>query len=151
MRRLTDLAPATWAVHTEKMFRLLLALPLALTACSGDETISAFVDKEATYRLTEVDGKPYPSLATVSFPDEGSISGRAPCNSFSGQLAAPYPWFELGPMRVTRSTCPEMAAERSFFKDLAKMTLIETNGDVLILRDDGAREMIFVKTETDEQ
>lgn len=124
-----------------------MALPLALAACAGDETISAFVDKNATYRLVEIDGEPFDAPATVSFPKKGVISGQAPCNSFSGDLAAPYPWFELGIMRATRSVCGQIDAEKAFFKALAAMTLIEASGDFLILRDDNEREMVFIKSE----
>lgn len=114
-----------------------------LAACAGDETISGYADREATYRLTELGGRPFAATATIRFPDEGRITGEAPCNSYSGTQAAPYPWFDPGPIAATRRACPDLDAEAAFFAALEAMTLAEVTGDVLILTDADGREMVF--------
>jgi heat shock protein HslJ len=125
------------------MLRALLILPIVLTACAGDETISGFVDTGATYQLAEIDGAPFGAAATISFPETGLVRGQAPCNAYSAEQTAPYPWFALGSIRATRATCADAPAEAMFFDTLAAMSQIEVSGDVMILRDDGGREMIF--------
>ncbi len=125
------------------MFRYLLLAPLILAACVSDQTVSSLVDRNATYRLAELDGAAFDAPASISFPRAGVVRGTGPCNSYSAQQKAPYPWFELGPIRASRSTCAQSPAETQFFKALAAMTQAEVSGDLLILRNDEAREMVF--------
>ncbi len=121
------------------------ALFLTLAACTGDRTVSAFAEQGASFRLTELDGRPFAAPATISFPAPGLVRGRGPCNSYSAAQKAPYPWFELGPLRATRRSCPDIAEERRFFEALAAMRLAETSGAFLILEDESAaRRMFFV-------
>ena len=141
------LAPGQHAGQTTQMLKLFLAAPLALAACTQDQTASAFIDKDAIYQLAELDGRPFGARATISFPEAGVISGQAPCNSYSAQQDAPYPWFDIGVMRSTRRACENMRAEQHFLGALGSMTLIEANGDIVILRNDAKREMIFVRSE----
>ena len=119
------------------------ALLLSLAACQADETLSGYGAADTTWRLTSLDGQPFTARATLQFPAEGSVTGKAPCNSFSGTQTAPYPWFKLGPIRATRAACPELAAEKRFFTALSDMTLAEVSGAVLILSNDTGREMVF--------
>ena len=117
-------------------------LLLALVACS-DETISGYADPEAVYTLTEIDGETYTANATITFPEEGTVRGEAPCNSWFASQSAPYPWIELGPIGATRRACPDLDAELAYFNALGSMTLAEVQGPVLILSNDAGREMVF--------
>lgn len=128
------------------MLRLILALPIILAACLKDETASGYTDPAATYFLAEIDGTPFGASASISFPEKGVVRGRGPCNDFSATQTAPYPWLKLAGMVATRATCPDQAKETEFFHALATMTLIETSGDILILRNDVDREMVFQTT-----
>lgn len=121
----------------------LALLTLPLSACLADETISGYADTAATYRLQSMNGLPVAARATISFPEEGVVAGQAPCNSFSASQTAPYPWFQLGPMRVTRMACPNLDVEQAFFRNLAQMTLAEVGGAVLILSNEAGDEMVF--------
>lgn len=132
--------------QTGAMFRLIFALPLLLANCATDETISGYVEPSVIFQLTEVDGEPFTSTATISFPEEGRISGRGPCNSYSARQSAPYPWFEIGPVLATRMTCGDLAQEIDFFEKLAQMTQIEVAGNVLILRGEAGRDLVFQST-----
>lgn len=128
--------------------RILIPLLLLLTtsACKSDETISGYVDRNATWRLIELDGKPFSARATISFPEKGAVAGNAPCNSYRARQSVPLPWFELGPILSTKMACRDLAAEQMFFDALENMSLAETLGDTLILRDDTGREMVFKTT-----
>jgi heat shock protein HslJ len=125
------------------MFRFFLPIPILLTTCLKDETVSGYVDQTAIFQLVEINGAPFAATATLSFPNKGQIDGEAPCNTYTTSQTAPYPWFEIGPIAATRSTCPKIAQETEFFQTLARMTLIETLADVVILRNDDNEEMLF--------
>lgn len=121
---------------------LLPALLLA-AACSGDETLSAYGAAGKMWQLHSIDGKAYAASASLRFPEPGKITGRGPCNSFHGAQTAPYPWFTVAALAVTRAACAELAAETAFLQALQEMTQAEAAGDVLILSSDAGREMLF--------
>ena len=132
--------------QTGLMFRLIFALPLVLANCVTDETISGFIEPSAVFQLAEIDGVPFNSTATISFPEEGRISGRGPCNSYSARQSAPYPWFKISPVMATRQACGALAQEIEFFEKLGQMTQIEVAGSVLILWGDAGGELVFQST-----
>ncbi len=132
------------------MFRLLCALPLVLPACAGDQTVSAFADPSATYRLTELDGAPFPARATISFPETGVVRGSAPCNDYSASQSAPYPWLEIGNIRATRLACGATEQETRFFQALSDMAFAEVSGDTILLSNDAGREMLFSRSDADQ-
>ena len=77
-----------------------LAALVALAACA-DETISGYADPEAIYALERLNGAPFPATATIAFPAPGRVEGEAPCNGWSAEQTAPYPWIALGPITAT--------------------------------------------------
>ncbi|MBE1285914.1 MAG: META domain-containing protein [Rhodobacteraceae bacterium] len=121
---------------------LILALA-GLAACSPDETVSAYGGADKIWVLSELDGNAFSARATLTFPEPGRIAGQSPCNTYSGQMEAPYPWFETGPLAVTRRACPDMAQEQVFLAALDAMTQSEVSGDVLVLSTEDGREMVF--------
>ena len=131
------------------MRKLLALLIIALAAfifvkASGkDETISGYATPGVTWTLTELGGAPFPARATLTFPEQGQIAGKAPCNSYSATQSAPYPWFEVGPVAATKRACPDLPAEAAFFDALARVTLAEVAGEVLILSTEDGFEMVF--------
>ncbi len=122
--------------------RLILLLPLLTFGCA-DETISGYADPEAIYQLVEIDGEAFPASATIAFPEPGRAKGNGPCNAWSAAQTSPYPWIELGPIAATRRACPDLEAENLFFERLAKASLAEVTGPVLILTDEDGRELVF--------
>ncbi|WP_171102800.1 META domain-containing protein [Ruegeria sp. HKCCD7255] len=130
------------------MTRLILTLPfVALLQCDKDETVTAYGAADRSWSLQEIDGQPYAASAILSFPAEGKIAGNAPCNSYSGTLDAPYPWFEIKDLSATRAACAGLEAEGTFFAALLAMTQSEVSGDVLILRNEDRHEMVFTAVE----
>jgi len=120
-----------------------LAAALGLGFCGEDETVAGYGGGDVTWALAELDGAAYEARATLRFPEEGRIEGKAPCNRYSGDQGAPYPWFKAEKIAVTRRACPELDAEQAFLAALELMTLSEVAGDTLILSNDNGREMVF--------
>lgn len=120
-----------------------LSVAFVLTACMPDETVSAFADAQAIYRLESIGDAPYAAEATISFPEKGRVVGKGPCNSYAAEQTAFYPWFGISPIRATRAACPELRAEGAFFEALMHMRLAEVLGDVLILTGEDDRQMVF--------
>jgi heat shock protein HslJ len=125
------------------LLRLILTLPMLLTACQGDETVSGYADPGAVYVLRELDGAVFPARATISFPQAGRVAGAGPCNSYSAQQTAPYPWIRIETIVATRRGCADLGLEVAFFTGLRSATLVEVAGDVLILSDDAGGQMVF--------
>ena len=126
------------------MIRFLAACALLLgTACVGDESVAKYGASGKVWRLVEVDGHAFPARATMELDKSGWIKGQAPCNRFSAQQKAPYPWFEAGPAMATKMACPDLASESAFFEALNEMSLSEVSGDTLVLSNDAGRTMVF--------
>lgn len=121
---------------------LFLPLLFGLSQC-GDESLRAYGGADQVWTLVEVDGNEFPAKANLTFPAAGKLAGAAPCNSYSAEQTAPYPWFEAGPIATTKSSCPDQAAEMAYLEALSAMTQSEISGNTLILRNDAGREMVF--------
>lgn len=128
------------------MVRAALILPLLLWSCK-DETVSGWSDPTTIWTLEEMAGAPVPFAATLSFPEEGVVRGRGPCNRFSARQIHPYPWIGIDALAATRVACPDLAGERAFFAALRRMTLVEASDAVLILTDGAGGEMVFRATD----
>ncbi|MCO6384987.1 META domain-containing protein [Oceanicola sp. 502str15] len=122
----------------------LLALTPLAAACK-DETVTGYAP--GIYRLEEIDGTSFEWGATLNLTEAGRISGQAPCNGYSAEQTAPYPWFKPGPIVATRMACLHMNGEAEFFEALGAMTLAEGSGPVLILSNEAGREMVFRREE----
>ncbi|MBE1295183.1 META domain-containing protein [Phycobacter azelaicus] len=122
---------------------LAAATMIPLAACAGDETLTAYGAAGKTWVLSQIDGKPFAATATLEFPAPGQIAGQAPCNAYRAEITAPYPWFEAGSLAATRAVCPDLLGETRYLEALQSMSEAEVAGDVLILRNDAGRELVF--------
>ena len=120
----------------------MLCLPLVL-ACQKDETISGFTDPATLWTLVEMNGLPVRETITLSFPEQGKIAGRAPCNRYFASQGAPYPWLDIGPIGSTRRACAALELETRYLSLLGAMTLVEVSGPVLILSDEEGPKLVF--------
>lgn len=123
-------------------YTLLLSI-LLLSACRGDETLSAYGAAESEWRLISINGAAFDARSTIGFPEAGRIAGQAPCNRYSADQNSPYPWFEARAVVATKSACADLPAEQQFFDMLAKMALSEVAGSALILSTESGEEMLF--------
>ncbi|AHD08044.1 META domain-containing protein [Phaeobacter gallaeciensis] len=114
-----------------------------LSACLGDETLRAYGGNSATWQLREVDGEAVSEVTTLSFPRPGVLAGELPCNRVTGQLTAPYPWFEVERLATTRMVCAALQEETDVLAALQAMEIVEIKGAVMILSNEAGREMIF--------
>ncbi len=126
---------------------LIIVALWVLVNCRGDETVAAYGAAGIIWQLHEIDGQPFEARATLSFPEEGKLSGDAPCNHYFGAQTAPYPWFKAENVGATRRACPDLAAETVYLAALSEMSLAEVAGDTLILSNDAGREMVFRTSE----
>ena len=122
---------------------MLLALMPLLAGCAGDETLRAYGAADRDWQLQSLDGAPFAARVVLRFPEKGVLMGEAPCNRFSGQQEAPYPWFEARGVVTTKRACPDLVLESAFLSALQAMTLAEVSGDVLVLSTPEGREMVF--------
>ena len=130
------------------MFRVLALVPLlAIPQCAPDETVSGYADPSAVFALTELNDESFGGAVTIQFPEEGKVVGNGPCNSFSAEQTAPYPWIAIGPIAATKRACPDLDTEAAFFAALERMTLIEVSGPALILSNDDGESLVFSQTE----
>ncbi|WP_231582006.1 META domain-containing protein [Puniceibacterium sp. IMCC21224] len=115
-----------------------------LSACAADETVFSYGAGERTWELQAVNGAPFPAKVALMFPRPGRIEGQGPCNRFSAAQRVPYPWFEAGPLIVTRLSCPDQQAEAQFLDLLSRMELARVDGDRLILSVWDGDELVFI-------
>lgn len=123
--------------------KCLLLIALAALAACKDETLTGYGAAGQTWVLHSIDGAPFTQRATIAFPEEGRITGDAPCNSYFARQTLPYPWFKAEGIGATKRACPALAAEQAYFDALARMTLAEVAGATLILSTEAGDEMVF--------
>lgn len=121
----------------------LLLIAMSLIGYCKDETVSGHGGQTGGWVLYSLDGTPFEARATLTFPEEGVITGEAPCNRYSAQQTVPYPWFSAERIVSTKRACPDFAAETRYLRALSEMTLSEVAADTLILSNDAGREMVF--------
>lgn len=120
------------------MFRFTLILLFALSACRTDETISGRTGPSDIWVLSHIGDTPVTERITIRFPEQGRVTGEAPCNSYFADQFAPLPWIDLGPVGATRRACPALDLETRYFGLLDRMALVETLGETLLMTaDDG--------------
>jgi heat shock protein HslJ len=86
---------------------------------------------------------------SVTFGDDGIVSGETGCNAFRGSYTVTGTTIELGQLITTRRACTSEAAgaqEQAFLAALASSTHLELSGDRLTLRNDaGSTQIILVR------
>ena len=123
-------------------FAALILLTL-VSACQADETVRTYGAADRIWTLTEINGQHFDADATLTFPGNDTIGGKAPCNQYSASMTVPYPWFKAGPIRATKIACPDLQKEAEYLKNLQQMTLSEVLGNVLILSTSEGQNMVF--------
>lgn len=124
-----------------------LILPLLALLVPGSAAADAPADPYRlpgiVWQLETLDGAALRGIVTLSFPQEGKLSGRAPCNAYFGEQTAAYPGFLAGALGMTKMACIDLGFESEFFSALQAMRHAAMEGDRLTLTDDTGRRMIF--------
>jgi len=116
---------------------------MAAMSCAQTSTPQA----PAVWSLTQLNGQSFTARATLSLAQEGRITGRGPCNSYSGIQTAQFPDFNVRGVLSTKRACPELQAETEFFSALREMTGIAIIDNTLTLQDALGQQMVFTKIE----
>lgn len=118
-----------------------LLAALAVTACT---TAQAQDPTGIEWELLAIDGQVVDIPATLSVDGEGNVSGKAPCNRYTGRNQASLPDLKLGGVAATRMACDRLADEQVFFDALSAMTRLERLDDrTLVLTGPDGRSMEF--------
>jgi heat shock protein HslJ len=122
-----------------RLFPLLAAI--AMTACT---TANAQDPTGVEWELLAIDGQVVDIPATLSVDTEGTFSGKAPCNRYTGRNQASLPDLKLGGIAATRMACDRLDDEQLFFAALSAMTRLERQDDrTLVLTGPDGRSMEF--------
>ena len=124
---------------------LWLALHFWLYGPAGfrDETLSAFVEPGAVYRLEEMGRLPVTDEVLVTFPNQWRIVWQTPCARYQAKLMVPHPWFELAAVRITSSSCAREGIDDQVARALGDMNLADAHAEVLILYSTAGDELVF--------
>lgn len=126
------------------MLRSTLIIAAIFSSCSPDETISGQTESADIWVLQSINDEPVTETITLEFPEEGRITGRAPCNQYFATQSAPLPWFEVSKIGATKMACPALKKEQEYFEHLQIMSSAEVTGDTLILRSVTGFEIVMV-------
>jgi heat shock protein HslJ len=88
-------------------------------------------------------------MVTVTFDEDGTVSGSTGCNSFSGTYTVEGDSPDVGPLASTAKACADdvMTQEAAFLAAMDNATTLTIDGDRLELRDDdGALQADFVSS-----
>ena len=123
-----------------------LALLAALAACqdAGEHSV-AMLRPGAGFTVARIDGAPAPAGVTFEVGVGGRVTGRAPCNRYSGQLTESDGAMTVSGTVMTRMACAEadrMIAETRFGTALGSITAARRTADGVGLIDPEGRERI---------
>ena len=125
--------------------RISLIILSILTACFKDETVSGQTEGTDIWLLKTLNETNVTTRITISFPEQGHIAGQAPCNQYFGLQTVPLPWFKVTELTASKMACPAFELEAQYFGLLQDMTTAEITGNMLILRSDEGKSLIFIK------
>lgn len=123
-----------------------LALVGALAACqdAGERAIS-ILRPGSSFTVARIDGAPAPAGVTFEVGEGSRVTGRAPCNRYSGQLTQSGGAMTVSGLVMTRMACAEAdrnLAEMRFGNALGSVTAARRTADGIALIDPEGRERI---------
>jgi len=123
------------------------AAPAAPSALAGDWTLVSGTDEEGDLDLAG---------ATITLTvDDDAVTGRAPCNGYSGTAAADGTTVSFSPLTATRMACAVQAQtdlEQRYLNALGAATAVRADGEGLELGDSAGTVLRFqpVMAESDD-
>ena len=119
-----------------------LALPLLLGACvvvaeQPEVPEGNWLLPGTSWKVTEIDGKPFAANAVATLTEDGRIAGKAPCNNFNAGYSGHWPNISFQPAARTMMACPELPAEDAFFAAMEKVNHGEMLEDAMLLTGPG--------------
>jgi heat shock protein HslJ len=132
-----------------KVLLFLLLIGLLLPACTAREkslqgrwTLTAYGPEGATTPVAP-DSKP-----SISFKDDGSLTGNSGCNGFGGEYSVESDQVKFSGLASTLMACSEplMTQEGSVFQVLDGTASYKIEGDTLTITKDG-NALVFTAAE----
>ncbi|WP_347137643.1 META domain-containing protein [Paracoccus sp. SSK6] len=123
-----------------------LAATAALAACqdAGQRSV-AMLRPGSSFTVARIDGAPAPAGVTLEVGEGGRVTGRAPCNRYSGQLTESGGAMTVSGVVMTRMACADAdrnLAETRFGMALGSVTAARRTGEGIALADPEGRERI---------
>lgn len=123
-----------------------LAATATLAACqdAGQRSV-ALLRPGASFTVARIDGAPAPAGVTLEVGEGGRVTGRAPCNRYSGQLTESGGAMTVSGVVMTRMACADAdrnLAETRFGNALGSVTAARRTGEDIVLADSEGRERI---------
>ncbi|MTE00426.1 META domain-containing protein [Paracoccus sp. YIM 132242] len=123
-----------------------LAAAAALAACqdAGERSV-AMLRPGSSFTVARIDGAPAPAGVTFEVGEGSRVTGRAPCNRYSGQLTESGGAMTVSGTVMTRMACGEadrMMAETRFGIALGSVTAARRTGEGIALTDPEGRERL---------
>jgi putative lipoprotein len=124
-------------------FALVLLKARQTAELAAEDAEAPFTD--VRWRPVAVGGERFAddTRAFLTIGADGTVSGDAGCNRFSGTLTRTDAGIELGPLATTRRACPEpvMRQEAALLMALETARELRAEGDVLRLLGQGADDL----------
>jgi heat shock protein HslJ len=100
-------------------------------------------DLSGVWTLTAIDGAEVAFATTLDLTEPGKLTGKAPCNNYSGKLSVAADSFLPGPILSTKMACDGMAEEAAYLQALQMVDTVALDGDRLTLT--GEQELVFTR------
>ena len=116
-----------------------LVATAALAACqdAGERSVS-MLRPGSSFTVARIDGAPAPAGVTFEVGEGSRVTGRAPCNRYSGQLTQSGGAMTVSGLVMTRMACAEAdrnLAEMRFGNALGSVTAARRMGEGIALID----------------
>lgn len=128
-----------------------LTLAVLMASCcpcrkSNPGSASAFVDKE--WKLIQKGSTVLPNREmdnyTLSFSNDGKVTGMGDCNRFSGSyIYSVSKKIDIMQLASTRMGCLDMTAENEYLDFLRNADYISVDGNLLVMEIQKGQKLIF--------
>jgi putative lipoprotein len=138
----------------KKLFLLVCAAAAMASCCDcyrATERSQTPVTGEP-WRLVQMDGRPFAyaedapaDIFTLTFGEEGRMTGKGSCNRLSGTFTNDNSngTLSLGGLVATRMMCPDQANEDRFLKLLGSIDAYTIDGNMLMLFTNGEQVLML--------
>ena len=123
---------------------LLFSLWVPLSGCQVNPTASLDSVVGPVWVVQTLDGAAFPAAATLRFPPDGRLRGKAPCNRYFGPVEITGSVITIGPLASTKMACKNFSDDYSYLAALGSMNQMRMGSDRLILTGPTGSEMVFV-------
>lgn len=131
-----------------KMIRWMLLVALGLAACKSNDKVRLSGQEWELKKMEGMSGKPE-RMPSLLFTDSTAVFGFAGCNRFFGTYAVENEnKLRIHPEGATMMSCPDMAVEDRFLKELERVVYYSFQEGELQLKDStGKVQLVFVPLE----